>query len=43
VDLNIDNLLDKIYFTPNSDPTYINVAAIPGVGREWRVTLKRTF
>jgi len=43
VDLNIDNLLDKFYVTPNSDPTYINVTAIPGVGREWRLTLKRTF
>jgi iron complex outermembrane receptor protein len=43
VDLNIDNLLDKFYVTPNSDPTYINVTAIPGIGREWRLTLKRTF
>ena len=43
VDLNIDNLLDKVYFTPSSDITYINVAAMPGVGREWRLTLKRTF
>jgi iron complex outermembrane receptor protein len=41
--LNIDNLFDKLYFTPNSDPTYANVAAIPGVGREWRLTLKRKF
>jgi iron complex outermembrane receptor protein len=43
VDLNIDNLLDRFYVTPNSDPTYSNVSAIPGVGREWRVTLKRRF
>jgi iron complex outermembrane receptor protein len=43
VDLAIDNLLDALYFTPNSDPTYVNMSAIPGVGREWRVTLKRTF
>ena len=43
VDLNIDNLLDKFYVTPNSDPTYSNVSAIPGVGREWRLTLKRRF
>ena len=43
VDLNIDNLFDKFYVTPNSDPIYINVTAIPGVGREWRLTLKRTF
>jgi iron complex outermembrane receptor protein len=41
--LNIDNLFDKLYFTPNSDPTYANVAAIPGVGREWRLKLKRKF
>jgi len=43
IDLNIDNLLDTRYFTPNSDPTYVNVSAIPGIGREWRVTLKRRF
>ena len=43
VDANIDNLFDTLYFTPNSDPTYENVSAIPGVGREWRITLKRRF
>jgi iron complex outermembrane receptor protein len=43
VDLNIDNLLDTFYVTPNSDPTYSNVSALPGVGREWRLTLKRKF
>jgi len=43
VDLNIDNLTDAVYFTPNSDPTYVNMSAIPGVGREWRLTLKRRF
>lgn len=43
VDLNIDNLLNALYFTPNSDPTYVNMSAIPGVGREWRMTLKRRF
>ena len=43
VDLNVDNLFDKFYVTPNSDPIYINVTAIPGVGREWRLTLKRSF
>jgi len=43
IDLNIDNLTDAVYFTPNTDPTYVNVAAIPGVGREWRVTVKRRF
>ncbi len=41
--MNIDNLFDTFYVTPNSDPTYVNVAAIPGVGREWRLTLKRKF
>jgi iron complex outermembrane receptor protein len=43
VDVNIDNLLDTFYVTPNSDPTYVNVSAIPGVGRTWRVTLRRSF
>jgi len=43
ISANIDNLFDKLYFTPNSDPTYENVAALPGVGREWRITLKRKF
>lgn len=43
VDFNIDNLLNTIYFTPNSDPTYVNMSAMPGVGREWRITLKRKF
>jgi iron complex outermembrane receptor protein len=43
VDVNIDNLLDTFYVTPNSDPTYVNVSAIPGVGRTWRITLKRSF
>jgi iron complex outermembrane receptor protein len=43
VGFNIDNLLGARYFTPDSDPTYENVAALPGVGREWRITLKRKF
>ncbi len=42
VTANIDNLLDKLYFTPDQD-TYANVGALPGRGREWRVTLKRRF
>ncbi|MBV9508838.1 MAG: TonB-dependent receptor plug domain-containing protein [Caulobacteraceae bacterium] len=42
-DLNIDNLFDQFYVTPSSDLTYINVAAMPGVGREWRLTLRRRF
>jgi len=43
VDFNIDNLLNTIYFTPNSDPTYVNMSAEPGIGRTWRVTLKAKF
>ena len=43
MDLNIDNLFNTLYFTPNSDPTYVNMSAIPGVGREWRLTVKRKF
>jgi iron complex outermembrane receptor protein len=39
--LNVDNLFDKLYFTPSADPTYANVAALPGIGRTWRLTLKR--
>ncbi|MFZ0266109.1 TonB-dependent siderophore receptor [Caulobacter sp.] len=41
-ELNIDNLFDTLYFTPDAD-TYANLGALPGKGREWRVTLKRTF
>jgi len=41
-ELNIDNLFDELYFTPDAD-TYANLGALPGKGREWRVTLKRTF
>jgi len=40
IDFNVDNLFDKLYFTPNSDPTFSNVGVLPGLGREWRVTLK---
>ena len=39
---NIDNLFNKFYFTPDAD-TYANLGALPGKGREWRATLKRTF
>ena len=42
VTVNVDNLLDKLYFTPDQD-TYANVGALPGRGREWRVTLRRDF
>lgn len=40
--VNVDNLFDTFYFTPDAD-TYANLGALPGKGREWRVTLKRTF
>jgi iron complex outermembrane receptor protein len=42
IDLNVDNLTDQRYFTPDAD-TYVNLAALPGIGREWRVTFKRRF
>jgi iron complex outermembrane receptor protein len=42
VTLNVDNVFDKLYFTPDAD-TYVNLAALPSTGREWRVTLKRKF
>lgn len=42
VSINVDNLFDKFYVTPDAD-TYANLGALPGKGREWRATLKRTF
>ena len=42
LDFNVDNLTDKLYFTPDVD-SYQQLAAVPSIGREWRVTLKRTF
>ena len=39
---NIDNLTDKLYFTPDAD-TYATLAALPGIGRVWRLTLKKSF
>ena len=39
---NIDNLADKLYFTPMTD-VYTNVSVLPGVGRSWRLTLQRRF
>ena len=42
IDLNVDNLTNELYFTPDAD-TYVNLGALPGVGREWRVTLKQKF
>ena len=42
IDFNVDNLTDQRYFTPDAD-VYVNMAALPGVGRQWRVTFKRRF
>ncbi len=39
---NVDNLADARYFTPDAD-TYANLAALPGMGRTWRITIKRAF
>jgi iron complex outermembrane receptor protein len=41
-DVNVNNLADARYFTPDAD-TYANLAALPGVGRTWRITFKRAF
>jgi iron complex outermembrane receptor protein len=42
VTANVDNLFDKLYFTPDAD-SYANLGALPSKGREWRVTLSRKF
>ena len=42
VDFNVDNLFDKLYFTPDQD-TYENVGALPSIGRTWRFTFKGKF
>jgi iron complex outermembrane receptor protein len=41
-DVNVNNLADARYFTPGAD-TYANLSALPGLGRMWKVTLKRLF
>lgn len=41
-DVNVNNLSDERYFTPGAD-TYANLSALPGVGRVWKITLKRLF
>lgn len=41
-DVNVNNLADTRYFTPDAD-TYANLGALPGLGRTWKVTLKRLF
>ena len=42
VTLNVNNLADARSFTPDAD-TYANLGALPGLGRTWRITLKRAF
>jgi len=41
-DVNVNNLGDERYFTPGAD-TYANLSALPGIGRTWKLTLKRLF
>jgi iron complex outermembrane receptor protein len=41
-DVNVNNLADERYFTPGAD-TYANLSALPGIGRVWKITLKRLF
>ncbi|HWU56489.1 MAG TPA: TonB-dependent receptor [Rhizomicrobium sp.] len=41
-EVNVNNLSDERYFTPGAD-TYANLSALPGVGRVWKLTLKRLF
>ncbi|HVZ27317.1 MAG TPA: TonB-dependent receptor, partial [Rhizomicrobium sp.] len=41
-EVNVDNLGNERYFTPDAD-TYANLGALPGIGRTWRITLKREF
>lgn len=40
--LNVDNLFNKLYFTPVAD-VYANIAVLPSKGREWRITVQRKF
>ena len=40
--LNVNNLADARYFTPDAD-TYANLGALPGMGRIWKLTVKRLF
>ena len=41
-ELNVNNFANARYFTPDAD-TYANLGALPGMGRTWRVTVKRAF
>ncbi len=40
--VNVNNLANTRSFTPDAD-TYANLGALPGQGRTWRITLKRSF
>ena len=40
--LNLDNVTDARFFTPDAD-TYANLSALPGLGRRWRLSLSRSF
>ena len=42
LDLVVTNVANKLYFTPDAD-VYVNLAALPGIGREWRMTYTRRF
>lgn len=42
LNLNISNLTNKLYFTPDSD-SYANLAALPSKGREFQLNLKYNF
>ncbi|TRO89933.1 TonB-dependent receptor [Glycocaulis profundi] len=42
VSANIDNLFDEMYFTPSAE-TYKEVAAMPGMGRTFRINLRYSF
>jgi iron complex outermembrane receptor protein len=41
-DIGVDNFANERYFTPDAD-TYANLGALPGIGRTWRIRLKREF
>lgn len=38
----VNNLTGRLYFTPVAD-VYASVAALPSVGRTWRMSLRRNF
>jgi iron complex outermembrane receptor protein len=42
VNLNITNLADELYFTPDAD-SYANLGALPSIGRGFQITLKKSF